>query len=187
MGIPRVGSLGPAGDMWAVAHAACYAGYIGGERTDVRGHRWTPPESIAKEFDWYAWTEDEGSPGRTQWQEDRSVPFHPKCPNCGKSAKRVMERRGVQRETIKARFAALGAKWSWTSRESDEARRNSDKGVMVVSESGVLTTDSGVRTKRRRVARRIEQDDQKQANRERAAKREQIAKQRRAARRASGE
>lgn len=152
MGIPRTGSQGLTRDMWALCQAACY------EPDPVVGHDVFPPDAVIDRFD----NIDRGeSAAAVYYEQSLRVPFDPKCKRCRQVGKRVMERRGLTREQVKRCFDGLGAKWEWTSRESDEKRRNDDSGVMVVTDSGVLTTDRKVAAKKRREARRIERDDQK--------------------------
>lgn len=153
--IPYVGNLGLTRNLWALVHASCY------EDHPEQGHSWTPPEEITDRFAACIEEFDETAP---------TVPFHPKCKTCRQAAKRVMERRGLDREEIKRCFDKISAKWDWVSRESTDKRRNDDSGVMVVSHDGQLTTDKKIAAKRRAKARKIEQADQKADNKSRATR-----------------
>jgi hypothetical protein len=144
MSIPRTGSQGLSRDLWALCHAACY------EPDATAGHAVVPSEEVLARFAQIDVPFDPDNP---------AVPFSPKCVKCRQAGKRVMERRGLNREQVKRTFEALGAKWQWTSRETDEKRRTADTGEMVVTETGVLTIDRNVAAKARRKERQIQRRD----------------------------
>ena len=160
MGIPRTGSQGLSRDLWALCHAACYEVPSSDENEVHRGHAQTPPPSVADRFEWID----------VEWVPGQTVPFDPKCKRCRQVGKRVMERRGLTREQVKNCFDALGARWEWTSRETDEKRRNSDRGEMVVDQNGNLSLDVKVQAKKRAAARKIQRQDDKADRRARALK-----------------
>ena len=162
--IPRTGSLGMARDLWALTHAACYI--------DVEvGHAWEPPAEIAQKM---AYTDEAFDAGFMRDPEVcdapiRTVPFSPKCKDCRRAAKRVMSYRGLSSEQIQRCFDALGARWDWTTREKQEARKASDHGQAILDPAGPgFILDSTLRARQHRNEMRIVASDRRAASKARA-------------------
>jgi hypothetical protein len=91
-----------------------------------------------------------------------TVPFDPKCLTCRRAAKRVLTRRGLTSEQIQRCFAAVGAKWEWTTARKAQERRESDHGTAILDPAGPgFILDSTLRARQRRAAARIVHSDRK--------------------------
>ena len=155
--IPRTGSLGLTRDMWILARTSCF------EVDPETGHSWTPPQQLAERL---AATPEAFEAGFLRDPEVcdhvvTTVPFDPNCKKCRQVGKRMLEKRGLTREQVKRCFEAIGAKWEWTSRESDRKRRLDDSGEMVVDQDGKIVTDRTIKARQRRRARKIAEQDAK--------------------------
>jgi hypothetical protein len=137
----RIGSQGRANDLWFLVQAACYE--------PEQGHQWEPTPEVAELLDSSLRAYDSG------YRRGDTVPFHPGCRNCGRTAKRVMERRGLSREQLQRLYATVGAKWLWSSREKDEKRRNNESGDVVVDFDGAAKLAKSI--ERREKARLVRQ------------------------------
>lgn len=159
--IPRTGSLGLTRDLWALTHAACYdpdpvVGHsydLGSEQPDLARRLGDTVEGFDAGF---MRDPDLCDTAHT------TVPFHPKCKTCRRAGKRVLERRGLNRVQIMRCFAALGAKWDWTTPAKERERRESDHGLAIIDPAGPgVILDSTLRARQRRAEKRIEQSDRK--------------------------
>lgn len=150
----RTGSLGRHNDLWYLLSTGCFV------EPEV-GHNWLPPEGVRVALDASIVAYDAG------YRDGNTVPFSPRCADCRRIAKRVLGRRGLDREQIKKLFGQVGAAWTWSSAESDAKRRADDKGEAVVDEYGAAVLRATVEKRQQRRLARQERHEEEQARRPR--------------------